>query len=77
MGIGPTKFPESSGVVVTLNGALTFVKFDVAVSAEASDATKRGGTEVQVVSSAERQTDLTRVQFSVPVLLPAGDRQQA
>jgi hypothetical protein len=52
------------------------VTFDVAVSAEASDSTK-SGAEVEVASSAERQTDLTRVQFCVPLLLPAGDRPKA
>jgi hypothetical protein len=43
---------------------LTIVTFDVAVSAEASDSTK-SGAKVQVASSAERQTDLTRVQFCI------------
>ena len=60
----------------TVNAPLTIVTFDVAVSAEASDSTK-SGAEVQVASSAERQTDPTRVQFCVRLILPAGDRPKA
>jgi hypothetical protein len=75
VGRRPIKFPESSSVSATVNVPLTIVTFVVAVSAEASDSTK-SGAEVQVASSAERQTDLTRVQFCVPLLLPAGDRPE-
>jgi len=75
-GRGPIRYTESSGVSATVYAPLTIVTFDVAVSAEASDSTK-SGAEVLVASSAERQTDLTRVQFCVRLLLPAGDGPKA
>jgi hypothetical protein len=84
-GIGGAKFPETSGAVPVHNGSLTFVKFDIAVTAESADTTKGGGGfKVAVLSigvsaggeaaSIEKNTAVTRIQFAVPVLLPAGDR---
>jgi hypothetical protein len=79
------KFPESSGAVPLHNGSLTFVKFDIAVTAESADTTRGGGGfKVAVMSigasaggeaaSSEKTTAITRIQFTVPVVLPAGDR---
>ena len=80
-GIGGAKFPSDSGAVLTMNGALTFVRFDVAVTAESSDGTQfGGGLKVVVASSGATATttakniEVTRVQFVVPLGLPADDR---
>jgi hypothetical protein len=42
-GIGNCKLSEGSGAVTTTKGFLTVVKFDVAVTAETTDAAKGGG----------------------------------
>jgi hypothetical protein len=75
---------EGSGVFVSLAGAGTVVKFDVAVTAETSDALKGGGAvkvavlqlSASVGAGAEtgsKDTAVTRIQFAVPILLPRGD----
>jgi predicted phage gp36 major capsid-like protein len=76
---GPT-FPADSGAVFTSHGALTFVRFDVAVTTESADDTKVGGGLKVVIASvgssmstASKNTEATRVQFVVPLGLPAGD----
>jgi hypothetical protein len=66
---------------------MTVVKFDVAVTAETSDTAKGGGgVKIAVMSvavpasgdveTASKNVAVTRIQFSVPISLPAGDRQE-
>ena len=61
------------------------MKFDVAVTAESSDAAKvEGGFKVAVLGigtsagadlgTASKNVAVTRIQIEVPVLLPAGDQ---
>lgn len=82
-GIGGAKYP--AGISQTTSGALIAVKFDVAVTAESSDAAKGGGGfKVAVLGvgasaggemgTASKNVAVTRIQFEIPVSLPAGDR---
>jgi hypothetical protein len=82
-GTGGAKFSPDSGVITIPGGSLTFVRFDVAVTAESSDDTKvAGGLKVVValsgstmMSATSKNTEVTRVQFVVPLGLPPGDVQ--
>ena len=79
--IGDLVFPPEANIFHLVHmGCFTTVKFDIAVTAEeASSAQGGGGLKVAVVSlGAEGKTSLsntsvTRIQFAVPVLLPAVD----
>jgi hypothetical protein len=83
-GIGGAKYP--GGIAQAHSGALIAVKFDVAVTAESSDAAKGGGGfKVAVlgvgasaggeIGTASKNVAVTRIQFEIPLLLPAGDRK--
>jgi hypothetical protein len=83
-GIGGAKYP--GGIVQAHSGALIAVKFDVAVRAESSDQTKGGGAfKVAVlgmgasaggeIGAASKNVAVTRIQFDIPILLPAGDQK--
>ena len=82
-GIGGSKYPGE--IVKTPSGALIAVRFDVAVTAETSDAAKGGGGfKVAVlgvgasaggeIGAASKNVAVTRIQFDIPVLLPSGDQ---
>jgi hypothetical protein len=80
-GIGGAKYAPESGIMAAPGGPMTIVRFDVAVTAETSDAVKGGGGfKVAVLSlgasseAAEKSVAATRVQFSIPIVLPATDR---
>jgi hypothetical protein len=86
--IGDAKHPGSGVSTVLRQGALISVSFDVAVTAETSDAAKGGGGfKVAVLGmgasaggelgSTTKNVAVTRIQFSVPVLLSASDRPQS
>lgn len=79
-GIGSGKYPGASVSTIPRRGALIAVSFDVAVAAETGDAVK-GGSRVKVavlgagadgeVGTTSKNVAVTRIQFEVPVLLPA------
>lgn len=80
-GIGGAKYSPESGLLAVPGGAMTVVKFDAAVTAEMSDTVKAGGGFKVVVFSmgasgeaTEKNVAVTRVQFSIPLTLPAGDK---
>ena len=76
-GIGSHSFPADSGVLNETRIVSTVVKFDVAVTAER---TKGGGTgasvRIAVVEAnlggklESKDTQVSRIQFSVPILMP-------
>jgi hypothetical protein len=83
-GIGGADYPGKT-VAKSINGALISVSFDVAVTAETSNAAK-GGASVKVavlgiggsaggeLGTTSKNVAITRIQFEVPLQLPAGDR---
>jgi hypothetical protein len=81
-GIGGHDYPEGRGVTTKALITSTVVQFDVAVTAEDSERTSgQGGLRVAVLQagvegeSTSKDVRISRVQFSVPVLLPASPRQ--
>jgi hypothetical protein len=81
-GIGHVQLPGSA--VQTIRGPLISVAFDVAVTAESTDAAKDGaGFKVAVLgvgasaggeaSLASKNVAVTRIRFEVPIVFPAGD----
>jgi hypothetical protein len=83
-GIGGAKHPGKA-VATTPSGPLISVAFDVAVTAESTDSARGGaGFKVAVMGigasvgaeadAAARNVAVTRIQFEVPLLLPAADR---
>ena len=82
--IGSHSFPEDSGVQHESRIISTVVKFDMAVTAET---TKGGGGEAKVriaVIDADfggkleaKNTQVSRIQFSVPILMPKNPRDWA
>ena len=79
-GIGSVEYPPDSGVVRKGPFTTTVVKFDVAVTAELSDFAKAGGgLKIAVFDlgahgeTGSKNVTTNRIQFSVPVALPAGD----
>ncbi len=72
------------GFINTQNGQAQVVKFDVAVSASKDKGGKAsGGIKVLSVSlggeatTADTQSSVSHVQFSVPVVLPGGEQSTA
>lgn len=80
-GIGTHRFPQDSGVANETRIISTVVKFDMAVTAETSKQ-GGGGTKVRIaVVDADlggrleaRNTQVSRIQFSVPILMPKNPR---
>jgi hypothetical protein len=83
-GIGQHPFPKDSGVSNEQRIISTVVKFDIAVTAETS---KQGGGGAKVriaVVDADlggkleaKNTQVSRIQFSVPILMPKNPRDWA
>lgn len=82
-GIGGSKYPGE--IQKAPFGALIAVKFDVAVTAESSDEAKGGGgfkvavlgvgaSAAGEVGTASKNVAVTRIQFDIPISLPAGDQ---
>ena len=79
-GIGAIEYPADSGAIRKGPFTATVIKFDVAVTAEATDAAKAGGgLRIAVFDlgvhgeMGSRNTATSRIQFSIPISLPAGD----
>jgi hypothetical protein len=79
-GIGAIEYPSESGVVRKGQFTATWVKFDVAVTAEITEAAKAGCCPKIAVFDlsahgeiGNRNVATNRIQFSVPLSLPAGD----
>jgi hypothetical protein len=82
--IGSHTFPAGSGVSNSARLTSTVVKFDMAVTAETSQATSGEGKAKIVVLEADmggrmeaRNAHASRIQFSVPVLMPRNVRDSA
>jgi hypothetical protein len=83
-GIGSVEYPSESGAVRKGPFTATVVKFDVAVTAELTDSAKAGsGLKIAVFDFGvqgeigSKNVATNRIQFSVPVSLPAGDGDPA
>jgi hypothetical protein len=75
--VGNHTFPGDSGLVSNARVTSTIVKFDVAVTAESSDAAKgSSGIKIAVLNIgvegavSTKNTSVSRIQFSVPIVLP-------
>ncbi len=83
-GLGAIEYPSDSGAVRKGPFTATVVKFDVAVIAEFTEAAKAGGgLKIAVFDLGvhgeigNKNVATNRIQFSVPVSLPAGDGDPA
>jgi hypothetical protein len=81
-GIGGHDYPKDRGVTNEALITSTIVQFDIAVTAEDSERTSgEGGLRVAVLragvegESTSRDVRVSRVQFSIPILLPETQRQ--
>jgi hypothetical protein len=82
--VGDHRFPQDAGVYNEARIVSTVVKFDMAVTAETS---KQGGggakVRITVVGAeiggklAAKDTQVSRIQFSVPILMPKNPRKWA
>lgn len=82
-GIGAIEYPPDSGAVTKGPFTATVVKFDIGVTAETTDSTKAGGgLKIAVLSvgvggeKVNKSTAINRIQFSVPICLPPGDKNR-
>lgn len=80
-GIGSHQFAPDSGVVNATRIVSTVVKFDVAITVEHSKSGAAGaGIRIAVVEAKlggeveARDTRVSRLQFSVPILMPQNER---
>ncbi len=80
VGIGDS-FPENRGVRHRARLLTTVVQFDIAVTAEANQTrTGKAGLKIAIVEggvqgqTGSRSTEASRIQFSVPLLLPESQR---
>jgi hypothetical protein len=86
-GVSDAGLDQTVGRRIAPTEAIVRVKFDVAVTAESTDTAKAGGGfKVAVLGigasagadlgTASKNVAVTRIQFEVPVLLPAGDKKK-
>lgn len=82
--IGGLNFPESSGVIHQARLVATTMKFDIAVTVESTAGGGTGaGFNIGVVQGkldgdlSERNEGISRIQFAVPLLLPASEKTRS
>jgi hypothetical protein len=83
-GIGAIEYPADSGAIRKGPFTATVIKFDVAVTAELTDAAKgHAGLKIAVFNlgvhgeMGSKNSATNRIQFSVPISIPPGDGDPA